>query len=127
MAAAQPSSRDVRALGDDEFPAEARISLGLACPRINRRRPVLVQREVERGRSPLASITPFSASRFGTTSPQRSGGWRNGWRLKLVSKKGKHVGWSALTQVHIIAKGDKLTDLVNGQPVFPYWGEGIKS
>jgi hypothetical protein len=30
---------------------------------------VLVQREVESGRSPLASITPFLASPFGTTSP----------------------------------------------------------
>ena len=29
---------------------------------------MLVQREVERGRSPLASITPFSAGRFRTTS-----------------------------------------------------------
>jgi hypothetical protein len=91
----KPASRKVATLarslilGDDEFPTEARISLGLACPRINRWRPVLVQREVERGRSPLASITPFSASRFGTTSPQRSGGWRNGWRLKLVFKERK--------------------------------------
>ena len=32
-------------------------------------RGVLVQREVESWRSPLVSITPFSASQFGTTSP----------------------------------------------------------
>jgi hypothetical protein len=29
--------------------------------------------------------------------------------------------------VHIIAKGNKLTDLVNGQPVFPYWGKESSS
>src|SRR5882724_6773430 len=39
---------------------------------------VLVQREVERARSPLASITPFSASRFGTTSPNAVAGGGTG-------------------------------------------------
>jgi hypothetical protein len=48
---------------------------------------VLVQREVERARSPLASITPFSASRFGTTSPNAVAGGGTGRRRKLVSRK----------------------------------------
>jgi hypothetical protein len=39
---------------------------------------VLVQREVESGRSPLASITPFSASQFGTTSPYSLAGGGTG-------------------------------------------------
>ena len=39
---------------------------------------VLVQREVESGRSPLASITPFSASQFGTTSPKALAGGGTG-------------------------------------------------
>lgn len=40
---------------------------------------VLVQREVESGRSPLASITSFSASQFGAKSPNaRAGGGTGG-------------------------------------------------
>jgi len=41
---------------------------------------VLVRREMENWRSPLASITPFSASQFGTTSPNAlaSGGTGGG-------------------------------------------------
>jgi hypothetical protein len=35
---------------------------------------VLVQREVENARSPLASITPFSAGQFGKTSPNALAG-----------------------------------------------------
>ena len=61
---------------------------------------VLVQREVESGRSPLASIAPFSSSQFGTTSPYSlaGGGTRAALlKLQLVSK-GKHVGWSVLIQ-----------------------------
>ena len=39
---------------------------------------VMVQRDVETARSPLASITPFSASQFGTTSPNALAGGGTG-------------------------------------------------
>ena len=41
------------------------LSDWIACWPAHPRQHVLVQREVERGRFPLASIAPFSASQFG--------------------------------------------------------------
>src|ERR1700730_13222673 len=61
---------------------------------------VLVQREVESGRSPLSEYNAHFREPVWEDISQRTGGWWTGRRLKLqlVSKKGKHVGWSAFTR-----------------------------
>jgi hypothetical protein len=60
----------------------------------------LVQREMENGRSPLASIPPSSAGHPGEhRATQVAAGELGGeLKLQLVSRKEKHVVWSALTQ-----------------------------
>jgi len=61
---------------------------------------VLVQHEMENGRSPLASIPPSSAGHPGEhRATQVATGELGGeLKLQLVSRKEKHVVWSALTQ-----------------------------
>lgn len=58
-------------------------------------RSVLVQREMESWRVPLASITLFSAGQFGTTSPNAvaAGGTGGDWNCNWF-RKGDQVGWS---------------------------------
>jgi len=51
---------------------------------------VLVQREMESWRTPLASITPFSAAALDV---QCRGGCRSGQRLKLQLVSRRRSGW----------------------------------
>ena len=61
---------------------------------------VLVHCEMENWRSPLASIPPSSAGQLGEHRAMQvaTGELERRLKLQLVSRKEKHVVWSALTQ-----------------------------
>jgi hypothetical protein len=69
---------------------------------------VLVQREVENGRSPLASITPFRRASLGGHLPTHWQVERAAAETATGFKKGKHVGWSVLTRPGVDVKQNWL-------------------